>query len=495
MVWWLGLMALVDTASAESCLVQGMAYQSSRVGTLPNGAWVSDASTCQSNCAASPFCDYFTWYNDSKSCWLFGDQATLKAHGNATSGPKICDPVDTKMSVTTGSEEDEKKVVAKLGKLAQVIKTKTNDPKVIEDADKVIRSTSAGILPDRDIVYPVVNEVSAVLTLEEAEKEDIVVVEEDLKVINNKELGGLEPAKPGVSYGAGAPWRDAVVPYCFLPSISHASIQNTQAAVNIIRRLVPGITFKPLRGNDGGCEESPAIFVTDREQVFGGSQVMNVPPICSVGVVLHELLHALGMAHEQARPDRDKYITVLWQNIKPGMEGQFGVMGNADASRPYDLTSIMHYGPTAFTKNGLPTLALTARGQQQLNALGAYTIGQRDTLSQLDFEQLVHLYHCTADVRGMYSTCNPPPPTDWLAILVGVFAAIAILGCGAFCLYFYCKKQRQLQRKAAGPESRPLMVAVPSPASPQFSPQKAPRMQPGPPRMKGQPVMYLPGPR
>ena len=57
---------------------------------------------------------------DSKSCWLFGDQATLKAHGNATSGPKICDPVDTKMSVTTGSEEDEKKVVAKLGKLAQV---------------------------------------------------------------------------------------------------------------------------------------------------------------------------------------------------------------------------------------------------------------------------------------------------------------------------------------------------------------------------------------
>eukprot|EP00913_Durusdinium_trenchii_P010159 g9526.t1 len=423
MVWWLGLMALVDTASAESCLVQGMAYQSSRVGTLPNGAWVSDASTCQSNCAASPFCDYFTWYNDSKSCWLFGDQATLKAHGNATSGPKICDPVDTKMSVTTGSEEDEKKVVAKLGKLAQVIKTKTNDPKVIEDADKVIRSTSAGILPDRDIVYPVVNEVSAVLTLEEAEKEHIVVVEEDLKVINNKELGGLEPAKPGVSYGAGAPWRDAVVPYCFLPSISHASIQNTQAA------------------------ESPAIFVTDREQgcfadigmqfqVFGGSQVMNVPPICSVGVVLHEL------------------------NIKPGMEGQFGVMGNADASRPYDLTSIMHYGPTAFTKNGLPTLALTARGQQQLNALGAYTIGQRDTLSQLDFEQLVHLYHCTADVRGMYSTCNPPPPTDWLAILVGVFAAIAILGCGAFCLYFYCKKQRQLQRKAAGPESRPLMEAL-----------------------------------
>ena len=60
-------------------------------------------------------------------------------------------------------------------------------------------------------------------------------------------------------------------------------------------------------------------------QLLGGSQVMNVPPVCTVGVVLHELLHALGMAHEQARSDRDDYVTVVWQNIRPGMAGQFSV--------------------------------------------------------------------------------------------------------------------------------------------------------------------------
>lgn len=33
--------------------------------------------------------------------------------------------------------------------------------------------------------------------------------------------------------------------------------------------------------------------------------------------ILHELGHVLGYFHEQSRPDRDQYIRVLTQNIKP----------------------------------------------------------------------------------------------------------------------------------------------------------------------------------
>ena len=33
---------------------------------------------------------------------------------------------------------------------------------------------------------------------------------------------------------------------------------------------------------------------------------------------MHEILHALGLIHEQSRPDASEYIDILWQNISVG---------------------------------------------------------------------------------------------------------------------------------------------------------------------------------
>ena len=34
------------------------------------------------------------------------------------------------------------------------------------------------------------------------------------------------------------------------------------------------------------------------------------------GIIIHELLHVLGVSHEMQRPDRDNYIEINWSNLK-----------------------------------------------------------------------------------------------------------------------------------------------------------------------------------
>ncbi|KRZ72723.1 Zinc metalloproteinase dpy-31, partial [Trichinella papuae] len=42
-----------------------------------------------------------------------------------------------------------------------------------------------------------------------------------------------------------------------------------------------------------------------------------------LGVIAHEVAHALGFWHEQSRPDRDRFVNVVWRNIDEGSLAQF----------------------------------------------------------------------------------------------------------------------------------------------------------------------------
>jgi hypothetical protein len=45
---------------------------------------------------------------------------------------------------------------------------------------------------------------------------------------------------------------------------------------------------------------------------------LQAPNCVHHGIVIHELLHALGFAHEQTRHDRDAYVHVYYENIQGG---------------------------------------------------------------------------------------------------------------------------------------------------------------------------------
>ena len=51
----------------------------------------------------------------------------------------------------------------------------------------------------------------------------------------------------------------------------------------------------------------------------GGGRTIHLGPTCAGGskraIAAHEIMHAMGRYHEQARPDRDRYITVVQKNI------------------------------------------------------------------------------------------------------------------------------------------------------------------------------------
>ena len=71
---------------------------------------------------------------------------------------------------------------------------------------------------------------------------------------------------------------------------------------------------------------------------------------------VHELFHTLGFVHEHTRPDRDDFISINMDNIKPGEEknfekrpegtSDFFEKGSVDSKNtPYDVLSLLHYGP------------------------------------------------------------------------------------------------------------------------------------------------------
>ncbi|KAI1717220.1 astacin (Peptidase family m12A) domain-containing protein [Ditylenchus destructor] len=123
----------------------------------------------------------------------------------------------------------------------------------------------------------------------------------------------------------------------------------------------------------------------------GGKQEISLGRGCLFNeTIIHELMHSLGFWHEHSRADRDDNIIIRWENILPGMDSQFDIVSSAiqdNLGEDYDYRSIMHYGSTAFSRNGRNTIEAVIDGFSEI-------IGTATDLSDLDVIKISKLYRC-----------------------------------------------------------------------------------------------------
>lgn len=183
-------------------------------------------------------------------------------------------------------------------------------------------------------------------------------------------------------------WPGGVVPYAFDGSVTNSQKQKFVDATKVWTGAAD-LTFVPR-----STETNYLHVVTTTENssymgMQGGAQPLNMQDWDYKMVICHELAHALGIAHEQCRPDRDTFVTIHSENIRPGMEHNFDLLSTSTPT-PYDFSSIMHYSPYAFSVNGQRTISPKPGYESQAVSMG----------------QL--LYVTLYDKQGMVSLYGPP---------------------------------------------------------------------------------------
>ncbi|KAF8770052.1 Astacin like protein [Argiope bruennichi] len=107
------------------------------------------------------------------------------------------------------------------------------------------------------------------------------------------------------------------------------------------------------------------------------------------GTILHEMAHTVGIIHEHDRPDRDKYIKILPQNIPKEWQSQYEKSSYQDVQilGPYDYYSVMHY-PIPAPHTHLPS----PLSPPQKKGSTPKRIGQREEQTQIDKDKIKRLY-------------------------------------------------------------------------------------------------------
>ncbi|XP_057304960.1 meprin A subunit beta-like [Hydractinia symbiolongicarpus] len=132
----------------------------------------------------------------------------------------------------------------------------------------------------------------------------------------------------------------------------------------------------------------------------GGVRSVDLSEKCNKwGVIVHEMMHALGFWHEQSRPDRDNYVRIILDHVPRAARINFKKYGYDKVNSlgvPYDIKSIMHYDENAWTGGTKykSIIAINPADQKYLKK----SYNRKSGFSELDIKQIRLMYKCNGNI-------------------------------------------------------------------------------------------------
>lgn len=234
---------------------------------------------------------------------------------------------------------------------------KSDRLRIIADDVIKVKSTALRQKMETSLAVPVVDAVPFVV-----DDDGLATVDGDI-VLGEVVNGGVQKGyakTPEIIL-----WPDGRIPFFI-----QGDLYNPERVIKAMALFLDTpIQFVPYQG-----EENVLVFSTGKTGCksylgkIGGKQPIWISPDCGVTEIAHEIMHALGFIHEQNRTDRESFVRVAWENIEDSARINFQLFPEslmiASGKGAFDFHSIMLYHPSAFSKNGQPTMWPTDLGNE-----------------------------------------------------------------------------------------------------------------------------------